>query len=191
MAERLIDWSKADGITLVCTSLLDEMASQTEGGSPLQISTLADTWIHLNYLVQAGERNRGMSIIKSRGTAHSNQVRELILSDAGVTLADTYTAGGEVLMGTLRWEKESAERVANEVAEVAGKLKRVQARRRGGRARGAGEVAADGAVAKQVEKALLARTTESREGELSRGRTRMRELRGADAATPGAKVSAP
>ena len=40
-----------------------------EAGSPLQISTLADTWIHLNYLVQAGERNRGMSIIKSRGTA--------------------------------------------------------------------------------------------------------------------------
>jgi circadian clock protein KaiC len=81
VAERLIDWSKADGITLVCTSLLDEMSGQTEGGTPLQISTLADTWIHLNYLVQAGERNRGMSIIKSRGTAHSNQVRELILSD--------------------------------------------------------------------------------------------------------------
>jgi circadian clock protein KaiC len=88
------------------------MASQQEGGSPLQISTLADTWIHLNYLVQAGERNRGMSIIKSRGTAHSNQVRELVLSDQGVTLADIYTAGGEVLMGTMRWEKESAQRVA-------------------------------------------------------------------------------
>src|SRR6185436_10092855 len=126
VAERLIDWSKADGVTLVCTSLLDEMSGQTEGGSPLQISTLADTWIHLNYLVQAGERNRGMSIIKSRGTAHSNQVRELVLSDSGVTLADIYSAGGEVLMGTLRWEKESAERVATEVAEVAGKLKRVR-----------------------------------------------------------------
>lgn len=45
VAERLIDWSKANGTTLVCTSLLDEMSSQTEGGSPLQISTLADTWI--------------------------------------------------------------------------------------------------------------------------------------------------
>ena len=145
VAERLIDWSKADGITLVCTSLLDEMSSQTEGGSPLQISTLADTWIHLNYLVQAGERNRGMSIIKSRGTAHSNQVRELILSDAGVTLADTYTAGGEVLMGTLRWEKESAERVANEVDRGRGQAQARQARRRGGGARGAREVAAGGA----------------------------------------------
>jgi hypothetical protein len=50
-----------------------------------------------------------LSIIKSRGTAHSNQVRELILSNAGVTLADIFTAGGEVLMDTMRWQKESAE----------------------------------------------------------------------------------
>src|ERR1700719_3309060 len=101
------------------------MSRKVDGGTPLQISTLADTWIHLNYLVQAGERNRGVSIIKSRGRGHSNQVRELIVSDAGVTLADIYTAGGEVLMGTMRWEKESAERVATEVSDVARKLKRV------------------------------------------------------------------
>ncbi|MDO8369729.1 MAG: circadian clock protein KaiC, partial [Candidatus Nitrotoga sp.] len=123
VAERLIDWSKADGTTLVCTSLLDEMSSQSEGSSSLQISKIADTWIHLNYLLQAGERNRGLSIIKSRGTAHSNQVRELILSDSGVTLTDTYTAGGDVLMGALRWQKERADHVANEVNEVAAKLK--------------------------------------------------------------------
>ena len=185
VAERLIDWTKAEGITLLCTSLLDEMTSQTEGGSSLQISTLADTWIHLNYLVQAGERNRGLAIIKSRGTAHSNQVRELILSDAGVTLTDTYTAGGEVLMGTMRWEKEGAERVAHEVTEVAGKLKRVRL--------DAEEAELEVRVkslqveleAKQVEKALLARVTETRRGELSQGRTRMGELRGADAAIPG------
>ncbi|MBW8832915.1 MAG: hypothetical protein JF606_26700 [Burkholderiales bacterium] len=126
VAERLVDWTKSDGITMVCTSLLEEMAGQLDGHSPLQISTLADTWIHLNYLVQAGERNRGMSIIKSLGTAHSNQVRELILSDSGVTLADIYTAEGGVLMGTMRWEKESAERAANEVAEVAGQLSLVR-----------------------------------------------------------------
>jgi circadian clock protein KaiC len=187
VAERLIDWSKANGTTLVCTRLLDEMSSQAEGGSPLQISTLADTWIHLNYLVQAGERNRGLSIMKSRGTAHSNQVRELILSDAGVTLADTYTAGGEVLMGTLRWEKERAERAAVAVTEVAGKLKRVRL--------DAEEAELEVRVkslqveleAKQVEKALLVHSTEHREGELSQGRTRMGELRGADAAIPGRK----
>lgn len=181
VAERLIDWSKAEGITLVCTSLLDEMASQNEGGSPLQISTLADTWLHLNYLVQAGERNRGMSIIKSRGTAHSNQVRELILSDAGVTLADIYTAGGEVLMGTMRWEKESAERVAIEVAEVAAKLKNVQLDAEEAELEVRLKTLQTELVAKQVEKALLTHTTEARERELALGRSRMRELRGADA----------
>lgn len=118
VAERLIDWTKAAGITRVCTSLLDEMGDQSDGGAPQQVSTLADTWIHLNYLLQAGARNRGLSIVKSRGTAHSNQVRELIRSDAGVTLTDTYAAGGEVLMGTLRWEKESAERAADAAGPV-------------------------------------------------------------------------
>jgi circadian clock protein KaiC len=187
VAERLIDWSKADGTTLVCTSLLDEVDTQTEGGPPLRISTLADTWIHLNQLVQAGERNRGLSIIKSRGTAHSNQVRELILSDAGVTLADTYTAGGEVLMGTLRWEKENAERGANEVTTVAAKLKRVTLDAEEAELEVRMKALQTELVAKQVEKALLARTTKSREGQLSRGHTRMRELRGADAAIPERK----
>jgi circadian clock protein KaiC len=187
VAERLTDWSKANGITLVCTSLLDEMSSQTEGGSPLQISTLADTWIHLSYLMQAGERNRGVSIIKSRGTAHSNQVRELILSDGGVTLTDTYTAGGEVLMGTMRWEKESAERVANEVTEVAGKLKRVRLNAEEAELEVRVKSLLVELEAKQVEKALLDRTTESRKGDLSRGRARMEELRGADAAIPANK----
>jgi circadian clock protein KaiC len=158
------------------------MSSQSEGGSPLQISTLADTWIHLNYLVQAGERNRGMSIIKSRGTAHSNQVRELILSDNGVTLADTYSAGGEVLMGTMRWEKESAERVAIEVAEVAGKLKRVRLDAEEAELEVRMKSLQTELVAKQVEKALLTHTTESNAREVSLGRTRMRELRGADVA---------
>lgn len=188
VAERLIDWAKSEGITLVCTKLLNEMSSQSEGGESLQISTLADTWIHLNYLVQAGERNRGLSIIKSRGTAHSNQVRELLLSDEGVTLTDTYTAGGEVLMGTLRWEKENAEHARHEASEVAAKLKRVRLDAEEAELKvqlQALQVALD---AKQVEKALLASTTQTRKGELSQGRTRMRELRGSDAAKPGRKT---
>ena len=180
VAERLIDWSKAEGITLVCTSLLDEMSNQSEAGSPLQISTLADTWIHLNYLVQAGERNRGMSIIKSRGTAHSNQVRGLILSDSGITVTDAYTAGGEVLMGTMRWEKESAERHAREVETVAAELRshRLEAEEAELEARVRSlqlELAA-----KATEKALLARSAEVQERELQMGRERMRELRGSD-----------
>jgi circadian clock protein KaiC len=181
VAERLIDWSKSEGTTLVCTSLLDEMGNHG-AGAPLHISTLADTWIHLNYLVQAGERNRGLSIIKSRGTAHSNQVRELILTDKGATLADIYTAGGEVLMGTLRWEKEAAERVASEVAEVAGKLKRVSLDAEEAVLEVRAKSLQTELVAKQVEKTLLTHTTESRQGEMKRGRLRMRELRGGDVA---------
>ena len=183
VAERLIDWSKSDGATLLCTSLLNELAGPGDSGNtPLQISTIADTWIHLNYLVQAGERNRGLSIVKSRGTEHSNQVRELILSNDGVTLADIYTAGGEVLMGTMRWEKESAERVANEVAEVAGQLRRVTLDAEEAVLEVRAKAVQTELLAKQVEKTLLERTTESREGELSRGHTRIRELRGGDAA---------
>jgi len=185
VTERLTDWSKANGITLVCTSLLDEMSGGKDGVSTMQLSTLADTWIQLSYLLQAGERNRGLSIIKSRGTAHSNQVRELILSDAGVTLADTYSAGGEVLMGTLRWEKEGAERVATEVTEVAGKLKRVRLDAEEAELGVRVKSLQVELQAKQVEKALLARTTEIHKGELSQGRTRMDELRGADVAAAG------
>jgi len=105
VVERLIDWAKHQGLTLLCTSLLDRNQPALEG-TPLQVSTIADTWIHLEYHEHAGERNRGLSIIKSRGTGHSNQLRELLLGDDGVTLAEVYTAGGEVLMGALRYEKE-------------------------------------------------------------------------------------
>ena len=190
VAERLIDWSKADGTTLLCTRLLDEMSSPAEGSSPLQISAQVDTWIHLNYLVQAGERNRGLSIIKSRGTAHSNQVRELILSDSGVTLADIFTAGGEVLMGTLRWEKERAERVATEAAEVAGKLKRVRLDAEEAELEVRVKSLQTELVAKQIEKALLLSSSKSRAGDESRDRTRLEELRGADATPPGKNGSA-
>lgn len=180
MAERIIDWAKTEGITLLCTSLIDELSLREEGVTSLQISKLADTWIHVDYLVQAGERNRGLSIIKSRGTSHSNQVRELILSNDGVTLADTYTAGGEVLMGTLRWQKENEERAASERAEVAGKLKRVQLDAEEAELQLRIKSLNTELIAKQVEKALLSQTTASHEEELSVDDNRMRELRGAD-----------
>jgi len=184
VGQRLIDWSKADRITLVCTSLLNEISGHSEADTTLHVSTLADTWIHLSYVVQAGERNRGMSIIKSRGTAHSNQVRELILSNAGVTLADIFTAGGEVLMGTMRWEKESAERVADEVAEVAGKLKLVALDAQQAELEVRLKAVQTELAAKQLEKTLLARTTASRKAVILHGSVRMRELRGGDAPKP-------
>jgi circadian clock protein KaiC len=181
VAERLLDWTKDAGITLVCTSLLHEAGPNVEG-TPLQISTIADTWIHLNYLVNAGERNRGLSIIKSRGTAHSNQVRELVLSHRGVTLADAYTAGGEVLMGTMRWEKEGAERTAREETQAVSKHKQAT-------------VATEEALlevrlkalqlelqVKRTERQALSRRTTDRTVELASGRNHLRTLRGVDKA---------
>ena len=109
VANRFIYTAKDQGITVVVTAINEGDEPETEA-TDLQISTIADTWIHLSYLIRGGERNRALTIIKSRGTSHSNQVRELILDDTGPMLADVYTAGGEVLMGTLRWEKEDEER---------------------------------------------------------------------------------
>jgi circadian clock protein KaiC len=184
VVERLIHWAKAQGMTLICTSLLDEMASQSDGASTLRVSTLADTWIHLNYLVQAGERNRGMSIIKSRGTAHSNQVRELVLSEAGVTLTDTYSAGGEVLMGTLRWEKERAEQEAAAALDMAARLKQVQLDAEEAELGVRMKSLQVELLAKQAEKALLKQSTETREREYVRSRNQVQELRGGDDAKP-------
>jgi circadian clock protein KaiC len=90
-------------------------------------------------------------------------------------------------MGTLRWEKESADRIANEVNEVAGKLKRVRLDAEEAELEVRVRSLQTELVAKQVEKALLARTTEGHERELSRGRTQMQELRGADATIPPRK----
>ncbi len=109
IGNRLIYKMRDHQVTAIITSLVggdDPQAEATE----LQISTIADTWIHLSYQVRGGERNRALTIVKSRGTQHSNQVRELVLSARGPALADVYSSGGEVLMGTLRWEKEAEER---------------------------------------------------------------------------------
>ncbi|MFL5616265.1 MAG: circadian clock protein KaiC [Gemmatimonadaceae bacterium] len=101
---RLLDYARSLGVTTVCTSLVaDEASVET---TTTQMSTIADTWIHLAYLVHGGERNRTLTIVKSRGMRHSNQVRELLLSHDGITLADVYTAGGNVLVGTARWHSE-------------------------------------------------------------------------------------
>ena len=106
---RLLCKVRDHNITAFVTALVEGDDPQAEA-TELQISTMADTWIHLSYLVRGGERNRALTIVKSRGTAHSNQVRELVLSSKGPTLVEVYSAGGEVLMGTLRWEKEAEER---------------------------------------------------------------------------------
>lgn len=122
VANRLIYMAKDEGMTVMLTAISEGDDPQTEA-TELQISTVADTWIHLSYIVRSGERNRALTIIKSRGTWHSNQVRELVLSENGPMLADVYTAGGEVLMGTLRWEKETEEKAAKKLRRADTDLK--------------------------------------------------------------------
>jgi len=125
MPEQLLALTKGMGVTVVCSSLLSGNDALNEGSS-IQVSTVADTWIHISYTVLAGERNRAITIVKSRGTDHSNQVRELVLSADGVTLKDVYRAGGEVLMGTARWEKEAEEQASEELHRIEIERRRVQ-----------------------------------------------------------------
>jgi circadian clock protein KaiC len=184
VAGRLIDWAKTEGITLVCTSLLEGVASATSNmqiqGTELQISTIADTWLHLNYMVHAGERNRGLSIVKSRGTEHSNQVRELVLSHTGVTLADTYTAGGEVLMGTLRWEKERSVQVAMEDAAIVENQRKVTLDAEEAELKARLKIIEVALELKSAEKISQARLSANRAKESTRDETSMRTLRGGD-----------
>ena len=124
---RAMDLAKSRGITTVVTSLVADDNQASEATSA-QISTIADTWIHLAYLVKGGERNRTLTIVKSRGTKHSSQVRELILSDDGVSLADVYSAGGEVLVGTARFEHEQAELEEERAREEEAQRRRTELR---------------------------------------------------------------
>jgi circadian clock protein KaiC len=107
---RLIDFLKSQGITAVLTNL-------TRGGEALErsgvdISSLVDTWVLVRGLEIGGERNRALHILKSRGMAHSNQIREFVLTNRGVELNDVYVGPEGVLTGSARASKEAEERAA-------------------------------------------------------------------------------
>ncbi len=123
-AQQFLDFLKGEGITVVNTSLMNGL--NTDEATATGISTIADTWIHVSYVVHDGERNRALTIVKSRGTGHSNQVRELTLANDGVTLTDVFVAQGKVLMGVARWEWEQEEQAAKKRTRVATDLKRLQ-----------------------------------------------------------------
>lgn len=123
-AQQFLDYLKGEGITVVNTSLMDGL--DADEATTTGLSTLADTWLHLSYVVQDGERNRALTIVKSRGTGHSNQVRELTLSNDGVSLTDVFIAQGKVLMGVARWEWEQEQQAGAKRTKVAATLKRLQ-----------------------------------------------------------------
>src|SRR5664280_2567753 len=66
------------------------------------ISSLVDTWLEVVMLEAFGERNRGLYVLKSRGMGHSNQIREFLLSDSGVSLVPVVVGAGGVLTGSGR-----------------------------------------------------------------------------------------
>jgi circadian clock protein KaiC len=107
MLMRIVDFLKAKQITALFTSL-------TSGESALEntdvgISSLIDTWLLLRDIELNGERNRGMYVLKSRGMANSNQIREFILTDHGVELREVYVGASGVLTGSARIAQQALE----------------------------------------------------------------------------------
>jgi circadian clock protein KaiC len=102
MLMRMIDQLKSKNITSLYTNLTSEQTfSQFGVESTLNhVSSLMDSWIALKTIEGNGERNRALYILKSRGMAHSNQVREFVLSDSGIQLLDVYIGGEGVLFGS-------------------------------------------------------------------------------------------
>ena len=110
MLTRLIDFFKAGQTTALLTSLTSGANRQHAEQSQVGISSLIDTWILLRDLEVDGERNRGLYIVKSRGMAHSNQVREFVLTGQGVRLTPVYLGAGGVLTGSARVAQEAREK---------------------------------------------------------------------------------
>jgi circadian clock protein KaiC len=107
---RVIDFLKMQGITAVLIDL-------SSGGKSLErtelgVSSLVDSWLLLRDIELSGERNRAMYVLKSRGMAHSNQVREFVLTDHGVELLDVYIGPEGVLTGSSRLAQEAREDAA-------------------------------------------------------------------------------
>ena len=107
MVARQVDLLKARGITAMATTLAREDERSTVG-----ISSLVDTWLLLRNVESNGERNRLLYVLKSRGSAHSNQVREFVLTDHGAELVDVYVGPAGVVTGSARVGQEARERGA-------------------------------------------------------------------------------
>jgi circadian clock protein KaiC len=108
MLMRLLDHLKMEGVTSLFTSL-------NQGGSALEstdagVSSLVDTWLLVRDIEFNGERNRGLYVLKSRGMAHSNQIREFQLTDQGIQLVPAYLGPEGVLTGSARVAQEARQR---------------------------------------------------------------------------------
>lgn len=107
MLMRIVDFLKANQITALFTSLTSTDSNLES--SDVGISSLIDTWLLLRDIELNGERNRGMYVLKSRGMANSNQIREFILTNHGVELREAYIGASGVLTGSARIAQEALE----------------------------------------------------------------------------------
>jgi circadian clock protein KaiC len=114
MLIRLIDFLRKKHITAFMVSLSTggELETTEEG-----LSSMVDTWLLLRDIELGGERNRLIYVLKSRGMAHSNQVREFLITSKGIKLEEAYLGAAGVLTGSARLNQESRERVEKQLAK--------------------------------------------------------------------------
>ena len=181
MLMRLVDFLKMQQITGLFTSL-------TAGGDALEqtdvaISSLIDTWILLRDIELGGERNRGLYVLKSRGMAHSNQIREFLLTNHGVELRDVYVGPSGVLTGSARLAQEAQEQAAQVMRQQEADRKRLELQRK--QAQLEAQIAAMRAEFAEQEADLLQNIEQERvrESLLMQEREEMAQSRKADAET--------
>jgi circadian clock protein KaiC len=123
MLTRLNDMMKARGITVFFTDLVrgDIRPEHPE----MYISSLIDTWIMLRNFEHNGERNRGITILKSRGMPHSNQIKEFLITSDGIDLVDPYIGPAGVIMGSGKLAQEAKDEAA--ILEVQRKIEHTRA----------------------------------------------------------------
>ncbi|MGH7244758.1 MAG: circadian clock protein KaiC [Phycisphaerales bacterium] len=112
---RLIDFLKVQEITAMMTHLTSR--GESLEGTDLNVSSVVDSWLLLRMIESTGERNRALYVLKSRGMAHSNQIREFQLTDCGVNLVDVYVGPDGVLTGSARLAQEARDRAVAIAAE--------------------------------------------------------------------------
>ncbi len=108
MLIRLIDFLRKKKITGFLISLASGGTKSMEATEDA-MSSLVDTWLLLRDVESGGERNRLIYVLKSRGMAHSNQVREFLITHKGVKLVDAYLGAEGVLTGSARLSQQNRE----------------------------------------------------------------------------------
>jgi circadian clock protein KaiC len=108
MLIRMVDFLKMEGITTFFTNLTG--GNMAKEATDMGISSVMDSWILVRDIELGGERNRGLYVLKSRGMAHSNQIREFLITKHGLDLLDVYTGAEGVLTGSARLAQEAKER---------------------------------------------------------------------------------